>query len=129
MTTVDDATARTGGGGLDWRRFGSRHGWTIGVYLLLVLLILAYIWALAPVEFTSFDLKTIVLGGLPLAFAAMAQSVIIISGGIDLSLGVMVAIINVLAAKWMEGQGFGTAILIALGLMVVGICSARSTAR
>ena len=121
MTTVEDATARTGGGGRDWRRFGRRHGWTIGVYGLLVLLILAYIWALAPVKFTSFDLKTIVLGGLPLAFAAMAQSVIIISGGIDLSLGVMVAIINVLAAKWMEGQGFGTALLLAVGLMVIGI--------
>jgi ribose transport system permease protein len=121
MTTVEDATAHAGGGGRDWRRFARRHGWTIGVYGLLVLLILAYIWALAPVKFTSFDLKTIVLGGLPLAFAAMAQSVIIISGGIDLSLGVMVAIINVLAAKWMEGQSFGTALLLALGLMVIGI--------
>jgi ribose/xylose/arabinose/galactoside ABC-type transport system permease subunit len=36
----------------------------------------------------------------------MAQSVIVISGGIDLSLGVMVAVINVLAAKLMENQGF-----------------------
>jgi ribose transport system permease protein len=121
MTTVEDATGGAGRRGVDWRRVGSRHGWTIGVYLLLVLLIIAYIWALAPVAFTSFDLKTIVLGGLPLAFAAMAQSVIIISGGIDLSLGVMVAVINVLAAKWMEGTSFTTAILIALGLMVVGI--------
>jgi ribose transport system permease protein len=121
MTTVEDATARAGRGGLDWRRIGRRHGWTIGVYGLLVLLILAYIWALAPVKFTSFDLKTIVLGGLPLAFAAMAQSVIIISGGIDLSLGVMVAIINVLAASLMEGKSFGTAMLIAVGLMFVGI--------
>ena len=121
MTTVEDATGRAGRGGVNWRRVGSRHGWTIGVYLLLVLLIIAYIWALAPVAFTSFDLKTIVLGGLPLAFAAMAQSVIIISGGIDLSLGVMVAVVNVLAAKWMEGTSFTTAILIALGLMVVGI--------
>ena len=46
------------------------------------------------------------IGGLPLAFAAMAQSVIVISGGIDLSLGVMVAVINVLAASLMEGQSF-----------------------
>ena len=29
MTTVEDATARTGGGGRDWRRFGRRHGWTM----------------------------------------------------------------------------------------------------
>jgi ribose transport system permease protein len=121
MTTVDDATARVGRSGVDARRIASRHGWTIGVYVLLLLLVLAYIWALAPVAFTSFDLKTIVLGGLPLAFAAMAQSVIIISGGIDLSLGVMVAVINVLAASLMEDKGFGTALLIAVGLMVVGV--------
>jgi ribose transport system permease protein len=121
MTTVEDATGRAGRRRVDWRRVGSRHGWTIGVYVLLALLIIAYIWALAPVAFTSFDLKTIVLGGLPLAFAAMAQSVIIISGGIDLSLGVMVAVVNVLAAKYMEDTSFATALLIALGLMVVGI--------
>jgi len=121
MTTVDEVGAPLGRKGTDWRRVGSRHGWTIGVYLLLALLIVAYIWALAPVAFTSFDLKTIVLGGLPLAFAAMAQSVIIISGGIDLSLGVMVAIINVSAASLMEGKSFGSALLITLLLMVMGI--------
>jgi ribose transport system permease protein len=121
MTTVDEASAVAGRRGVDLRRLGSRHGWTIGVYILLALLIIAYVWALAPVAFTSFDLKTIVLGGLPLAFAAMAQSVIIISGGIDLSLGVMVAVINVIAARLMEDESFGTSLLIAVGLMVVGI--------
>jgi ribose transport system permease protein len=121
MSTVDEVSSPIGRKGTDWRRVGSRHGWTIGVYLLLLLLIIAYIWALAPVAFTTFDLKTIVLGGLPLAFAAMAQSVIIISGGIDLSLGVMVAIINVSAASLMEGKSFGSAILISLLLMGLGV--------
>jgi ribose transport system permease protein len=102
-------------------RVASRHGWTIGVYALLVLLVLAYAWALAPVAFTSFDLGSIVIGALPLAFAAMAQSVIVISGGIDLSLGVVVAVINVIAASLMEKQSFATSLLIALGLMVVGV--------
>jgi ribose transport system permease protein len=121
MSTVNEVSSPIGRKGTDWRRVGSRHGWTIGVYLLLLLLIIGYIWALAPVAFTTFDLKTIVLGGLPLAFAAMAQSVIIISGGIDLSLGVMVAIINVSAASLMEGKSFGSAILIALLLMGLGV--------
>ena len=102
-------------------RVVNRHGWTIGVYVLLVLLVLAYAWALAPVAFTSFDLGSIVIGALPLAFAAMAQSVIVISGGIDLSLGVVVAVINVIAASLMEKQSFATSLLIALGLMVVGV--------
>ena len=121
MTTVDEAGAAIGRKGTDWRRIAGRHGWTIGVYVLLLLLIIAYIWALAPVAFTSFDLKTIVIGALPLAFAAMAQGVIVISGGIDLSLGVMVAVINVIAASLMEDQSFATSLLIAFGLMLVGV--------
>jgi ribose transport system permease protein len=120
MTTVEEATA-VRRRGLEPRRVVNRHGWTIGVYILLVLLVVGYIWALAPVKFTSFDLKTIVIGALPLAFAAMAQAVIVISGGIDLSLGVMVAVINVIAASLMEKSSFGTSLLIALGLMVVGV--------
>jgi ribose transport system permease protein len=121
MTTVDDASAAIGRKGTDWRRIATRHGWTIGVYVLLLLLIIAYIWALAPVKFTSFDLKTIVIGALPLVFAAMAQAVIVISGGIDLSLGVMVAVINVTAASLMENQSFATSLLIAVGLMFLGV--------
>ena len=118
MTTVEDAVGRTRR--FNTRRIATRHGWTIGVYVLLVLLIIAYAWALAPVAFTSFDLASIVIGALPLAFAAMAQAVIVISGGIDLSLGVIVAVINVSAASLMEGQSFATALLIAFGLMLLG---------
>jgi ribose transport system permease protein len=121
MSTVEGAGAAIGRKGTDWRRVANRHGWTIGVYVLLLLLIIAYIWALAPVKFTSFDLKTIVIGALPLVFAAMAQAVIVISGGIDLSLGVMVAVINVSAASLMENQSFATSLLIAVGLMFLGV--------
>ena len=121
MTTVEEAGELGGKRGFDVRRVASRHGWTIGVYVLLLLLVIAYIWALAPVVFTSFDLKTIVIGALPLVFAAMAQAVIVISGGIDLSLGVMVAVINVLAARLMETSSFATSLLIAVGLMIVGV--------
>jgi ribose transport system permease protein len=119
VTTVEDAVGRSRRA--NTRRIATRHGWTIGVYVLLLLLIIAYAWALAPVAFTSFDLGSIVIGALPLAFAAMAQAVIVISGGIDLSLGVIVAVINVMAASLMEKQSFGTALLIAVGLMFVGL--------
>jgi ribose transport system permease protein len=121
MTTVDEASTAVGRRRFNTRRIINRHGWTIGVYVLLVLLIIAYAWALAPVAFTSFDLGSIVIGALPLAFAAMAQAVIVISGGIDLSLGVVVAVINVIAASLMEHASLGTSLLIAVGLMLVGV--------
>jgi ribose transport system permease protein len=104
--------------GLNPRRVASRHGWTIGVYGLLVVLLVVY--ALVAPQFTSFDLGSIVIGALPLAFAAMAQSVIVISGGIDLSLGTVMATINVIAASLMKDQSFVVALLIAVGLMAVG---------
>ena len=118
MTTVEDATGRARRKALEPRRVASRHGWTIGVYILLAILMIVYI-SVAPV-FQSFDLGSIVIGALPLAFAAMAQAVIVISGGIDLSIGVIVAVINVFAASLMETASLGTAILIAFGLMIVG---------
>ncbi len=100
-------------------RVAARHGWTIGVYALLAALLAIYA-IVAPV-FTSFDLGSIAIGALPLAFAAMAQAVIVISGGIDLSLGTMIAVVNVSAASLMKDEGFGVALAIALGLMLVGV--------
>ena len=44
---------------------------------------------------------------MPLAFLAMAQGVVVISGGIDLSVGSMMVFANCLSALWMEDQGFG----------------------
>ena len=88
----------------DWRRFLNRHGWTLGVYLLLFALILY--WRTVPPQWGTFDVQSLVIDALPLSFAAMAQAVVIISGGIDLSIGSLMALINVLSARYMvEGIG------------------------
>ena len=42
---------------------------------------------------------------LPLAFAAVAQAIVVISGGIDLSVGSMMALTSVTSAVLMQGQG------------------------
>ena len=44
---------------------------------------------------------------LPVAFAAVAQAIVVISGGIDLSVGSMMALTSVTAAVLMKGQGDG----------------------
>ena len=46
-------------------------------------------------------MQSLVIDAMPLAFAAMAQAVVIISGGIDLSIGSMMSLVNVLSAKYM----------------------------
>src|SRR5438876_7290615 len=80
-------------------RLARRHGWTVGVYVLL--LVLALYWRTIPAKWGSFDVQSLAIDALPLAFAAMAQSVAIISGGIDLSVGSLISLVNVVAAKYM----------------------------
>ena len=84
----------------DWRRAARRHGWTVGVFVLLVVLIL-YWRSSTNLTWGTFDVQSLAIDALPLAFVAMGQAIVIISGGIDLSVGSMMALVNVLAAKYM----------------------------
>ncbi len=52
-----------------------------------------------------------------LAFLAMAQGVIVISGGIDLSVGSMMVFANCLSALWMEDQGLGACLALAVAVL------------
>jgi ribose transport system permease protein len=107
---------------IHWGRLARRHAWTVGVYVLLVGLILY--WRTIPAEWGTFDVQSLAIDALPFAFVAMAQAIVIISGGIDLSVGSMMSLINVLSAKYMfdatSGQAvsFRESILIAVLLVV-----------
>jgi ribose transport system permease protein len=70
--------------------------------------------------FSDFDLQSLAMGALPLAFAAAAQAVVVISGGIDLSIGSMIAVANVLAARTMEHASFGESLMLALVVLLAG---------
>src|SRR3977135_2727506 len=102
-------------------RLVRRHGWTIGVYALLIAS-LVFTVAIHP-TYSAFDVKSLALGALPLAFAAAAQTVVVLSGGIDLTVGPMMAVANVLAARAMLHNSFRDALLIA-GLVLILGCAA-----
>jgi ribose transport system permease protein len=121
MTTVAAEGPRRG---VSWGRLARRHAWTGGVYVLLLGLILY--WRTIPAEWGTFDVQSLAIDALPFAFAAMAQAVVIISGGIDLSIGSMMGLVNVLSAKYMlenattlETVDFRKALLIAV-LLIIG---------
>jgi ribose transport system permease protein len=61
---------------------------------------------LAHPDFGPFELQTLALGALPLALAAAAQAIVVISGGIDLSVGSLIAVANVLSASLMQHATF-----------------------
>ena len=85
----------------------------------LLIVALAITVAIHP-EFSDFDLQSLAMGALPLAFAAAAQTVVVISGGIDLSIGSVMAVANVLAASTMEKASFGQSLLLAAAVLIAG---------
>ena len=100
-----------------WWRGLARSGWAWGVWLLLGVLLVWYA-NLIPV-FGSFQLSSISKNSLPLAYLAIGQAIIVIAGGIDLSLGALLLLTNTIAARFMEGQPLVLVILIALATILL----------
>jgi ribose transport system permease protein len=71
-------------------------------------------------DFGAFDIQSLALGALPLALAACAQAIVVIAGGIDLSIGSQIAIANVLSASLMHHASFAQSLLISLLVLAVG---------
>jgi ribose transport system permease protein len=121
-TVADGAVARPR---ILWRRLVARHGWTVGVWILFLLMI-PY-WRSLSSQPAQFDIQSLAIDVLPLALAAMAQSVVIISGGIDLSVGSLMSLVNVLSAKYMVHMSYREALLYALALVLVGALAGAFT--
>jgi ribose transport system permease protein len=85
-------------------------------------LLVAFLAATVAIHptFDSFDAQSIAMAALPLAFAAAAQAVVVISGGIDLSIGSVMAVANVLAASTMRNASFAEALSLAMAVLVAG---------
>jgi ribose transport system permease protein len=122
-TTVVPVAARRP---VDLRRLLRRHGWTVGVYLLLLVLVVYWRSATA-LPWGPFDVQSVCIDTLPLAFAACGQAIVIISGGIDLSIGSLMSLVNVVAARWMIHMSFREALLFALLLVLAGALAGTLT--
>jgi ribose transport system permease protein len=120
VATPPAAPAPAASSGDRWKRLAMRQAWTVAVIGILVILII--IEANVAPSFTSFDVQSLVIAALPLAFAAMGQSVVVISRGIDLSIGSMMALTNVIAASLMEGKTtLGSALIISALVLLIGL--------
>jgi ribose transport system permease protein len=100
-------------------RLGRRHAWTAAVVVLLVLLLL---WQRSLTRgWGAFELQTIATSTLALAFAAAAQAIVVLTAGIDLSVGAQMVLLNCLSARLMAGQSFATCLAIAALTLAVGV--------
>jgi ribose transport system permease protein len=99
------------------RRLARRHAWTAAVVVFFVVLLA---WSASQTRnFGAFELQTLLASTLPLAYLAMAQSVVVIGGGIDLSVGALLVLVNCLSARLMEGTDLGGSLLVAAGCLAV----------
>jgi ribose transport system permease protein len=96
----------------------TRFGRLLGMPLLLVAAVVATV-AIHP-DFGSFEIQSLALGALPLALAAAAQAIVVISGGIDLSIGSMIAVSNVLSASLMQHATFGQSLALSILVLAAG---------
>ena len=89
-------------------RFRQRNGWVVGVALLLLAMIL--VRYLQVENFGGFELRALTAGTLMLALLAMAQGVVVLSGGINLAVGALMVLANCFSAWLMEDASFGTSV-------------------
>lgn len=96
-----------------------RDTWTLALWVLLALLLIATRGLRATYGAT--DLSSLAIAALPVALAAVAQAIAVISGGIDLSVGSSMAFTSVTAAALMKGRSDESAILIVLAVLGLGL--------
>ena len=109
------------------RRLLRRNLWALGTYGLLILMLL-YERSIHSTAFQAFDLQSLVDPTVPLALAAMAQTCVVLTGGIDLSVGALMSLANVIAANWMVHASYPGALGMALVLMAGGAALGALTA-
>ena len=100
-------------------RWARRNAWTLGLLALLIGM-LAFTKYIQP-NYGGAQLTGLAIGMLPIALAAVAQAIVVISGGIDLSIASIMALTNVTAAILMQDRGEAAAIPVVLGVLLLGI--------
>jgi ribose transport system permease protein len=116
-TAPVEATPRTPADAV--ARWARRNGWTISLLVFFVLL-LVFTKLIQP-RYGVTGVQGLAISVLPLALAAVAQAVVVISGGLDLSIGSMMALTSVVAAVLMKGQPEGFGIVVVVGVLLLGL--------
>jgi ribose transport system permease protein len=96
-----------------------RNAWSLGLLGFLILL-LVFTKLIEP-RYGVTGIQGLAISVLPLALAAVAQAIVVISGGIDLSIGSIMALINVVSAVLMQGQSEEFGVAVVLGVLVLGL--------
>ncbi len=101
------------------RRWVESNAWTLGLAVLLLALLLAT--KLIQPGFGASGLDSLARAALPFALATVGMAIVVIAGGIDLSIAAMMAVASVTGAVLMDGAGDGQAMLAVIAVLVLGL--------
>jgi ribose transport system permease protein len=101
------------------RRAARRNTWILGLLGFLVVL-LVFTKLIQP-NYGPTGIQGLAVSAAALVLAAVAQAIVVISGGIDLSIGAMIAFTNVVAAAAMLKADDTTGLGIAIGVLLLGL--------
>lgn len=114
-----DASSGVGSGGTpEFRGFLRRYSGPLIAIALFTVLFIVFL-SLHPRGLTTYVMTLAANQGVALAFAAMAQTVVVLIGGLDLSVGAIVALSNCVASEVVNGSpaeiAFGCVLVLATG--------------
>jgi ribose transport system permease protein len=110
-------TRATGGDTL--RSWARNNSWAVGLMALLAAL-LVFTRFIQP-TYDAPEVQSLATSILPLALAAVAQAIVVISGGIDLSIASMMALTSVVGAVLMNGQSPEVSVAVVFGVLLLGL--------
>ena len=100
--------------------FARKNAWTLGLLGFLVVLF-GFIKVVNP-NYSLVSAQGTATSVLPLALAAVAQAVVVISGGIDLSISSQMALTSCIAATLMKNNpGDGIAVGVVVFVLLIGL--------
>lgn len=98
-------------------RLDHHRGLIIAISALVLMLVAWVALSATPVGF--YDVGSVISSAATLALAAIGQTIIVLSGGFDLSASAVVSLANVLAVRFVQGspveQWGGAALILAIG--------------
>ena len=96
-----------------------RQSWVVGLFVLLGLLLV--LTKLIQPDYGAAGIGSLARAALPFAFAAAAQTIVVIAGGVDLSIASMMALTSVTAAVLMQGASEEFALLVVPFVLILGL--------
>lgn len=112
---------KLGGGRLGRRLPRPRMTPTTAIVLVFIALLILY-FVREPSALSSFGILNLSNEYTALALAAVGETFVVAMGGIDLSVGAIIVLVNVILTVYMARAGVGSVAIVVLALAIASVC-------